>query len=567
MKPTGLLLLAAMVAALTLSCAGAPRPAAMLPPGSWQGNPVVQTRYGLVRGGADDDETWAWKGIPYASPPVGDLRWRAPREPSPWTGVRAARSFGAGCTQYVPLAGRVSGSESCLFLNVWRPRTAEQGLPVYVWIHGGGNSIGSSSMVNEYRGTRLAHRSNMVFVSLNYRLGPFGWFAHPALREGASAEDDSGNFGTLDIIQALRWIRDNISAFGGDPSTVAVTGESAGGLNVLSLLVSPAAAGLFHRAIAQSPPASTRELTEGEDRARTVLAQLLVNDRRARSLEEAALVADAMTAGDTRAYLRSKSDREILRCYKASGFGMIDNPAVFRDGHVIPRDGLDALGSSRAAAVPLIIGSNREELKLFLAFGKSMPWKSELAAAVARYGSMRWKAGSVDAVARRIAARPDAPPVYAYEFAWGAPGEDGQSTMPCSWGRRLGAFHSLEIPFFLGHETVDAALHHLVFTCANRPGRLALTDAMMRYAASFVRTGDPGRPGPGLPAWQPWSTTEGGPTCIVLDADARAVRLAMSEAELTEDRVFEALDRELSPELAAKTREYLASSAYPSGSR
>ncbi len=146
------------------------------------------------------------------------------------------------------------GSEDCLFLNVWRPRTAERGLPVYVWIHGGGNSIGSASMTDEYSGTRLAHRSNMVFVSLNYRLGPFGWFTHPALREGTSAEDDSGNFGTLDIVHALRWIRDNIEAFGGDPGLVAVTGESAGGLNVLSLMISPPAEGLFHRVIAQSPP-------------------------------------------------------------------------------------------------------------------------------------------------------------------------------------------------------------------------------------------------------------------------------------------------------------------------
>jgi para-nitrobenzyl esterase len=558
----------AALAALAVSCAGAPPAAVIRGAGAWTGDPVAQTRFGLVQGFVDEDDTWSWKGIPYAAPPVGDLRWRAPREPAPWAGVRAARDYGGACTQYAPLVGGITGSEDCLFLNVWRPRTAERGLPVYVWIHGGGNSIGSASMTNEYRGNRLAHRSNMVFVSLNYRLGPFGWFTHPALREGSSAGDDSGNYGTLDIVQALRWIRDNIEAFGGDPRTVAVTGESAGGLNVLSLMICPPAEGLFHRAIAQSPPVGTHEPLDGEARAQAVLLKLLVNDRRARGPGEAAQTAAVMSPAQVRSFLRSKTDREILRCYPFSGFGMVDNPALFRDGQVLARDGFDALAVSRSAAeVPLIVGANREELKLFLAFGKDPRWKSDLAGAVARYGSQRWKAGSVDAVARRIAARPEAPRVWAYEFAWGAPDAAGASTMPCNRGRKFGAFHSLEIPFFLGHETVDVVLHPLVFTGANRPGRLALSAAMMDYAASFVRTGDPNRPGSGLPAWQPWSLEEGGPKSIVLDAGLAETRISLSGVELTEEGVFAAIDRELPADLAARTREYLQKTHYPSGSR
>jgi para-nitrobenzyl esterase len=559
---------AAAAAALTFSCAGAPRPAAMLPAGSWEGSPVAQTRCGLVRGFADEDATWVWKAIPFAAPPVGELRWRAPREPVPWAGIRAAREFNPGCTQFNPIVGGIRGSEDCLVLNIWRPQTREQGLPVYVWIHGGGNSIGSSVMVNEYRGNRLAHASNMVFVSLNYRLGPFGWFTLPALREGISPEDDSGNYGTLDIIQALKWIRDNIAAFGGDPHTVAVTGESAGGMNVLSLLISPLAEGLFSRAIAQSSPAATREPADGEKRAQGVFLKLLVNDRRARTPEEAAGVAAAMGPQAVRAYLRSKSDRQIMGCYASSGVGMVDNPAIYRDGHVIPFEGLDALSTSPTAAkVPLLIGSNREEMKLFLAFGRNPPWKSDLAAAAARYGSRRWKAGGVDAIARRLSARAHVPRVWAYEFAWGAPDEKGESPMPCAWGRRLGAFHSLEIPFFLGHETVDVVLHQFVFTPGNRPGRTALSAAMMDYAASFVRTGDPNRSGSGLPVWQSWSNEDGGAKSLVLDADARAARIEMSDAEETEDGVFGAIDRELPADLAAKTRAFLEKAHFPSGSR
>jgi para-nitrobenzyl esterase len=157
--------------------------------------------------------------------------------------------------------------------------------------------------------------------------------------------------------------------------------------------------------------------------------------------------------------------------------------------------------------------------------------------------------------------------VWAYEFAWGAADASGASTMPGSWGRRLGAFHSLEIPFFLGHETVDAALHHAVFTSANRQGRRALTAAMMDYAAAFVRTGDPNRPGSGLPRWEPWSPGESGPKGIVLDADLREARIARGAEELTDEGVFAAMDRELPPDLAARTRAHLSQRGWPSGSR
>ena len=224
-------------------------------PSRWEGNPVVSTEYGYLRGYPDAADTISWKGVPFASPPVGQLRWKAPVDPEPWTGIREAGHYSDPCVQYSPLGrGKIIGSEDCLYLNVWRPETAEQDLPVYVWIHGGGNSIGSANMVPDYEGYNLASRGNLVFVSINYRLGPFGWFAHPSLRTGESGDEynDSGNFGTLDIIQALKWINRNIGFFGGDPDRVTIAGESAGAFNVTSLLVSPQAAGLFHGAVSQS---------------------------------------------------------------------------------------------------------------------------------------------------------------------------------------------------------------------------------------------------------------------------------------------------------------------------
>jgi len=255
--------------------------------------------------------------------------------------------------QYQPLTGQILGTEDCLYLNVWRPASYQTRPPVYVWIHGGGNSTGSATYVKYYRGHRLAAAGNLVFVSVNYRLGPLGWFSHPALREGRSPEDDSGNFGTLDIIQALRWIRDNIAAFGGDPGTVLIAGESAGAMNVLSLLTCPAAAGLFHRAVIQSGVVSTTSPEQAEGRARRAILRLLEKNGLARDPRQA----EELLASPERlrAFLRDCTGRQLLRCYSPGPSGMIDNPSIITDGTVLPDDGYAALErGDYPGKVPLI---------------------------------------------------------------------------------------------------------------------------------------------------------------------------------------------------------------------
>jgi para-nitrobenzyl esterase len=563
--------LAALVAPVLLgACAGGPSSRAPGLPPEWEGDATVQTRYGAVRGLEDRDGTWVWKAIPFARPPVGELRWRAPQEPEPWKGVRTRYFFARPCLQFRPLTGGLTGREDCLYLNIWRPRSRQVGLPVYVWIHGGGNSIGSATYVPDYYGNPLASRGNLVFVSVNYRLGPFGWFSHPALREGLSVQDDSGNYGTLDLIQALRWIRENIRAFGGDPGRVLVAGESAGAMNVLSLLTSPLAAGLFQRAVIESGVTLTSSPAAGEARARQALLQLLRRAGRARSRPQAEGVLAGMKASDIRVFLRARPAREILRCYRPGRSGMIDNPSLFTDGAVLPADGYEVLSrGDYPGKVPVMIGSNLEETKMFLFLSGSPSWKSELFRAAARFGSERWKADGVDGVARRLASHPDQPPVYAYLFAWGAPNEQGRSPLPGSWGQRLGAFHSLEIPFFLGTDTVEGTLlGSLLFTESNRRGRKALSSAMMRYLVSFLRIGDPeegaaaeGTPAAEsvspLPAWLAWSNRLGGPKCIRFDVRGDTPEIAMSDRELTREEVEAEMQRELSPELLAATRRLL----------
>jgi para-nitrobenzyl esterase len=235
-----------------------------------------QTTSGAVIGFSESPKTFSWLGIPFAKPPLGELRWRAPQPPDAWTGVRDALAPGSACPQMAnPLGdqpgakkGTVIGHEDCLYLNVYAPRSspdeaANRRLPVMLWIHGGGNSVGHAG---SYDGSSLAGTYNVVVVTANYRLGPLGWFRQAALVADAQDEDGrSGNWGTLDQIRALEWVRDNAAAFGGDPNNVTIFGESAGGNDVMALLLSPRAAGLFHRAISESGGTNSAPLARAEN--------------------------------------------------------------------------------------------------------------------------------------------------------------------------------------------------------------------------------------------------------------------------------------------------------------
>jgi para-nitrobenzyl esterase len=504
--------------------------AALFPPGGWSATPLVQTEYGLVEGAADAEGTWSWKGIPYAAPPIGELRWKAPRPPEPWQGVRKAKKFGSSSAQLVPIMGQ-RGSEDCLYLNVWRPKSADRMLPVYVFVHGGGNTIGSSDLP-DYHGWAVAARSNMVYVSLNYRLGVFGWFRSPALAEGESGVDASGNYGTLDIIAALRWVKENGAAFGGDPSTVTVSGDSAGAFNVLSLLVSSQAQGLFQRAVVESGIALMQSTDTAERAARKVTLRLLVRRGKAKDMQAAETVLGAMSNTEVRAFLYSVPTGDFLRVLDKSpvGLAMADHPTIYADGVVLPSEGFKALrDGSYPNKVPLIIGTNKDEAKLFMFSDKLYRRDPALYDSVAAYRTALWRYAGVDYVAQGITSQDGHPPVYAYRFDWGSPNARGESPLPGDLGRRLGAFHSTEIPFFLG-TGVNAVsfLTGRFLTSANEPGRKVLTDAVMRYLAAFARTGNLNdMTGTPLPAWEPWDPANGGFKALVMDMDGTALHFSV----------------------------------------
>ncbi len=502
-------------------------------------NEVVHTTYGKIRGFPDESETIGWKGVPFAKPPTGDLRWKAPRDPEPWDSVFEAKEFCIHCPQLLIGDAEFSGDENCLYLNIWRPDTAEEKLPVYFWVHGGGNAW-AVPLVSKLPGARLARFSNVVVVSINYRLGEFGWFTHPALRSGKPGEeyDDSGNYGTLDIIKSLEWVRQNIESFGGNPNNVCAAGASAGAFNILTLLISPLAKNLFHKAILQSGRWDTHIMEEGDVMANRIISQLLVNDKIARCQAEAESLIVGMSLDEIAAYLRSKTISEFASCRPKGSFS--PHPAGFQDGYVIPAEGFKTLDNgTHPNKVPLIVGMNKEEVKLFLAFSLCDA-DEETYQAAAAFASDLKKAVNCDNLLRRLRDTPDQPDVYGYQFCWGARNGRGISPIPDPYALQIGAAHGVDIPFFWNVESSLGLLQKLLFTKANLPGREALTHSMMTYVAQFAHTGNPNIPGSKNTSikWEPWSNDAGGAKCILFDVEGEVAKIEMSTTEMIESEVW-----------------------------
>lgn len=476
----------------------------------WKGRAVVATAYGTVEGIEDIHNTWVWKAIPYARPPVGDLRWKAPQNPEPWSETRQEADFCNQCPQFVfnqngstPV---IEGNEDCLYLNIWRPQTTETGLPVYFWIHGGSNVQGSA---NPYCGAAIASRANMVVVTINYRLGPFGWFTHPALRDGEDEIDRSGNYATLDIIKALEWVRDNIGAFGGNPQNVTIAGQSAGGINVLSLMISPRAGNLFHRVISQSCGLNVASQKDGDSYANTVIEALLLQD--GISEKSTRSVREKMNNDEIKTYLRSKTMTEFFTAI----YGMRNNPAVFGDGAVIRTEGADAFDDAeKYHQVPVIIGSTSEEGKLFMYLNGAYQFLgNRIYQWIGKRGSQIGRRYGLDTLVKKMSAHESQPPVYSYIFQYGQYRKNGYNAWPTdsgptdtmNWAIALGACHALDIPFnfgLIGVFPLFGSINDIIFREDNQLGQELLSHAMIDYTAQFARTGNPNLEG--LPEWTPW---------------------------------------------------------------
>lgn len=540
-----------VVAGGVLYIAGLPEPKA---PPVRDNTTLRNTEGGEVVGFIDDFGARAWMGVPFAAPPVGELRWRAPQPPARSAAVTETLAAGPMCPQFASILSgdgldsepSVAGNEDCLYLNIWSPPNARD-LPVMVWIHGGGNTIGHAG---SFIGARLATAHDLVVVTTNYRLGVFGWFNHPALQTGDPA-DDSGNYGTLDLVRALEWTRDNIAAFGGDPGRVTVFGESAGAYNTLAMMASPLAAGLFHRAVVQSGGFESTDPVRGRNHsddgghdfsAPEIVDRLLVADGSAANARGAREHQQAWDSAEARDYLYGKSPGEIFAALDGGAFGMIDLPDSFGDGHVLPNLPTDEIFSSAGNhnQVPVVLGVNRDEPTLFMTrdpryvdniLGIFYSLKDEQTyRSLAHYGGRAWKVRGVDELARAMTASGNRH-VYAYRFDW----DEEPSIMGYDLSVALGAAHALEIGFVFGEFNGLG----LGYVYPDDENQWRLSNSMMSYWAEFAYTGDPGSGrGATETPWLAWG--QNGQTQIILDTpDDGGIR--MDDESLT----YETLKAEL----------------------
>jgi para-nitrobenzyl esterase len=493
-------LLLPFLATLTVVC---PLPAIERPA------PSVRVDGGLVSGLllGTGGEIRAYKGIPFAAPPVGALRWRPPQPVRPWEGVRACTRVGPACPQpkQIVFGNEIfKQDEDCLYLNVWTPvKDTRTKQPVMFWIHGGGFTTGTGGL-RVYDGESLA-RNGVVVVTINYRLGPLGFMAHPQLTK-ESEHGSSGNYGLLDQIHALKWVQRNIGAFGGDPTRVMIFGESAGAVSVAQLMISPLAKGLFHRALAQSggPSGHARKLKERSGRLESAEAM---------GVRLAGLLG-CESAPDTLAALRAKSPDEILKVADPAqglfGKGMKFGPVV--DGWVLPNDPLQMWDEGKQHPVPFIAGSNADEATIFL---RQLPIQRALGYKLI----VRTMFGShAQEILRLFPAERDEDVRQALNklttvSAFTCPArlmvrsiERIEKPSRLYFFSRvpdfakpmdLGAFHGLEIAYVFGNVRQGVTLDGV---------DRKLSESMRAYWVNFARNGNPN--GPGLTDWPIYNTAK-----------------------------------------------------------
>ena len=452
-----------------------------------------------------------WDDIPYAKPPINELRWKAPRKIIDSTNLILPKEQNFCVQRPSSLGGPggdglMVGTEDCLYLDVSAPvRNTNELLPVMFWIHGGGNTSGLKDL---YDFNKMVRRHNVIVVRINYRLGPFGWFSHPSIQDFQTDLDKTSNFGTLDIIAALHWVKENIILFGGDPDNVTVFGESAGGHNVFSLLVSDKSKGLFHKAISMSgytTSISTKDAYVQKDKSSTSshtsseivkkIIEKLPNKKESYSNEE---IRDILLNLSTQDFFQHYANRETYE----------EIPLLTSDNIVIPEAGLRAslFNKDIVNKVPTIAGSNRDEVKLWLATAEyfveldfsavgsllnipNVKLKDEDAfEAFNYYRSSAWKIRGVDIPLKGLYESGNSN-LYAYRYDW----DDHRRYVVADFKKLIGAAHATEIPLLAGNAKLVGGypLSDLIYPAGR--SKLFTSRNMMRFWTNFAKNGEPGK--------------------------------------------------------------------------
>ena len=506
----------------------------------------IQTTSGISYGYIQNS-VLNWDDIPYAQPPMGDLRWRAPKklESSANLNIINPQKNNFCVQEPSGLGGSdgdsfISGTEDCLYLDIKRPKKiGNKILPVMFWIHGGGNTSGLKDL---YDFSAMVKKHDVIVVSINYRLGPFGWFTHPSIQDLQSGLDKTSNFGTLDIIAALEWVQSNISLFGGDPNNVTIFGESAGGHNVLSLLVAKQAKGLFHKAISQSGYTTTysnqsayKQTNESSTskHASYNIINKIIKDKSLDFIQEGNNI-------KVRELLKSLTTEEFFKYY--SERPSYENLTILTgDGIVIPKIGLTKALSKKENVnrVPTIAGSNKDEVKLWLASAKYFVdldysfFGSILGVPKVTlndkdafnlfnsYRSRAWKIRGVDEPLRSLYVSGNRD-LYAYRYDW----DDHRRFIVADFKELIGAAHATEIPLLTGNNKLVGDYGFLIYP--RGPSKRFTSKNMMKFWTNFAKNGKPGVSSNGV-EWSKYNGQENTSSNYIVLDNKRNLRMQTDE--------------------------------------
>ncbi|MFC4322583.1 carboxylesterase family protein [Litchfieldia salsa] len=505
---------------------------------------IQETKYGPVKGYENVEEnTLVWKGIPYAKPPVDELRWKAPEEPAPFDGIFDATEFGHIAIQNS--ASGIIGEEDSLNLDIYRPNTNKKHLPVFFFIHGGNNQSGKSG---EITGDAFVNDVEAIFVSINYRLGPLGFNPLPALNTGDRLED-SGNYALLDIAQSLDWVKENIESFGGDPNNITISGFSAGGRDVMAALASPIFEGKFQKAIAFSGGMTIADEDDSIKVFAKAIAPLVVEDQ-VKSTEEEAYQWLQQEDEAVREYLYSLSADRLSGLMGNAAIRMSVFPHLYNDGYVLPKEKFE---TSDYNSVPLMMLTGTSEFSFF-AFGdpyfaRSLQDGSLFTDETKRaefefakkYGSDLYTLFNTQESAETMYDNYKEP-IYTIQIPFG---EDMKTTTDMDL---FGSFHGIFVPLLDSNNQTYLPLMRQSFELE---GAKELSSQFKNYVANFLHKGNPNN-GPKLTKWDNW--TKENPATLVLTANDTDAYAHMSEVTMTKNDVIKEIEQDTTISAEAKKK-------------
>ncbi len=497
---------------------------------------IVTTMSGQIEG-KKTNKAYIWLGVPYGQ----TERWKAPTAPDSWSRTRSCKR---------PRKGK---GDDCLFVNIYKPVSKEEKMPVMVFLHGGGNVGGTanrsfSSFVKE---------TGVIVVSVEFRQGAFGWLQSRGLQTG-DRMTDSGNFAMLDIKLALEWVRNNIEAFGGDKQNVTLSGFSAGARDALNCVISPAMKGLFHKVISFSGGMTTCSVREGRRWSNQKLAKILVRRGRFSNQKRALKYVKRIGKKKLNKLLYSLSDKEVKKMAGATSLRLTNFPQNFRDGKVIPKAGFDVLEYGDYNRVPMILGSNNSEFanvsyktlhRILVKNPKTFKNRAQFYRLLKKskeYGSKLQTSFYLERLANKLSIDPYHEDFYTYRFKWG----EDRRVVGSNYARYVGAIHGMDVDFLLGrYKKGEAGTSDSIYTRANLPGRQALTSVMRQYVSNFCHTGNPnGIDGQGnVPIqWEKWRRVPGSKRIMTFSASRREAEVNMISRTINRAKVKRQMKRKLS---------------------